>query len=121
MLVILENTETGELKELHDKGSFRAPWRIKETIRESSPKKKHMEAAFAVWATQLNIPVPQFLDAARWLLNKNCPYCELGTKVLKRIKELGEKRSIELIQRILVAKDADNRDELETIRQEING
>jgi len=121
MIIILENTETGELKQLHDQGSFRAPWRIRETIPEVSSQQHQLEASLAVWATQLKIPVPQFLDAARWLLKKNCPYCELGTQVLKRVKELGEKRSIELVQRILTAKDANDRDALEQIRQEING
>lgn len=121
MKVILENPETGELRELHNHGNFSRPWRIKEVVPEVDQRTHELNALLAVWATQLRIPVPQFLDAARWLLRKDCPYCRLGTQILKRVKELGEQRSIELVQRILVAKDQNDHNALEQIRQEING
>ena len=121
MRVILENTETGELRELRNKGNFRIPWRIKEVIPEEDTQIHELQATLAVLATRVGLPVAKFLDAARWLLNKNCPFCQLGTRVLKRVKELGEERSIELIQRILVAKDNDDKVALAQITQEING
>lgn len=121
MKIILENPETGELRELRDKGSFSRPWRIKETIPEQSTRTHETQATLAVFASKVGLPVAQFLDAARWLLRKDCPYCQLGTQVLKRVTELGEVRSIELIQRILAAKDANDINVLTQIRQEING
>jgi len=121
MRVILENTKTGELRELRDQGNFRLPWRIREVIPEVDKRAHEMDATLAVFATKLGVPVPRLLDAARWLLRKDCPYCQLGTQVLKRVKELGEARSIELIQRILIAKDTNDHNVLEQIKQEING
>jgi hypothetical protein len=121
MKVILENTETGELKQLHDKGNFRTPWRIKEVIPETDKQTHELQATLAVYAAKLNLPIGQFLDAARWLLNKKCPFCQLGTQVLKRVKELGEERSIDLIRRILTAKDSNDLETLNHIKQELNG
>lgn len=121
MIIILENTETGELKQLHDKGNFRLPWRIKEVIPEADKRTHELQATMAVLAAKANLPIAQFLDAARWLLNKSCPYCQLGTQVLKRVKELGEERSIELIRKILIAKDNNDIETLNNIKQELNG
>jgi hypothetical protein len=121
MRIILENTETGELKEFRNRGNFRAPWRIRETIPEDDKPAHELEAKLAVLATKTGLPVAKFLDIARWILNKACPFCQLGTQVLKRVEELGEERSIALIQRILVAKDNNDIDTLNQIKQEING
>lgn len=122
MRIILENTETHELRELQDRGSFKRPWRIKETIPDGSgPTNDKMSVQLAVFATKLGLPVPQLLDAARWLLQKDCPYCKLGTQVLRRVSELGEQRSLELINRILAAKQSNDRNTLHEIRREVNG
>jgi len=121
MKVILENTETGELKELYEHGKFQRPWRIKEIVPGENKPGKDMAARFAVFSTKLGLPVPQLLDAARWLLQKDCPYCQLGTKILRRIDELGENRSFELIKRILTAKANNDVGALDQIRREVNG
>jgi hypothetical protein len=120
MIVILENTETGELHELKDRGSFQRPWRIKEVIPEHKPDTNSVKVQLAVLGTKFGLPVPQLLDAARWLLKKNCPYCELGTEVLRKINELGEQQVQELITRILTAKASNDIDALNKIRQEVN-
>jgi hypothetical protein len=119
MKVILENTETGELREMHNNGSFVRPWRIKEVVPESTPD--NINAKLAVIGTKLGLPIPQFLDAARWLLKKDCPYCELGTEILRRIAKLGDKQTTEFIKRILAAKSANDIDALNQIRREVNG
>ena len=122
-MVIIENPETGEVKQLGMKGSFNKPWRIKEVIPE--PKQNNNvrlnQAKLAVFATQLGLPVARFLDIARILLKKDCPYCKLGTQVLRRISELGEEKALSIINRILIAKDNNDAQTLEQIRQELNG
>jgi hypothetical protein len=124
MSVILENKETGETRVVGNSGKVPKGWKIKEYISDgnkSAHVKKEREAKLAVYATKLGLPVPQFLDAARWLLQKDCPYCQLGTQVLRRISELGEERAQELVARVLAAKETDDKEELNRIRQEING
>ena len=117
MRVILENTETHELRELQDSGNFKRPWRIKEVVPESDSQ----AGKLAVIATQLGLPVPQLLDAARWLLKKDCPYCQLGTQILRRINDLGQDKAITLVNRILTAKAQNDINTLNQIRNEING
>ena len=82
---------------------------------------KSTRAKLAVWATKIGIPVPTLLDMSRWLLNKDCPYCQLGTKVLKLLDELGEDKAKELLSRILIAKETNDIGELNNIRLELNG
>lgn len=124
MKVIIENTETGELIEMGDRGSFKRPWRIKETIPDpasASTNDTLLQTKLAIFATKLGIPLPQFLDAARWLLKKDCPFCQMGTEILKRIDELGEVKAMELLNMILVAKSTNNINTLNFIKQELNG
>lgn len=116
-MIVLENIATGETEEIKsNKGSLKPGWRVKAFVPE-----QHFEhtAKLAVLATKFGIPVPQFLDAARWLLKKNCPFCQLGTQVLKRIDELGEERATEAIAQILEAKDRNDGEALERIRKSL--
>jgi len=126
MSVIVENIETGETEVLGDSGVLPSGWRVKEfvsdRIKHESIEDKQKGARLAVLATKLGLPVPQLLDAARWLLQKDCPYCQLGTQVLRRIDELGEEKAQELVARVLAAKTSNNKQELLKIREEmLNG
>ena len=78
-----------------------------------------MTSRLAVWSQKLGIPTAQLLDAARWLLQKDCPYCQLGTQVLRQIDNLGEARAERLLSMILEAKKVDDRDTLERIRKDL--
>lgn len=127
--VIIENPDTGETRLLEKvNGKYppiTLPWRVKGTLesvqREKvvTDRRAHTQSMLATYATRLGLPVPQFLDAARWLLDKNCPYCQLGTQVLRRISEIGADRAIELLDRIQKAKANQDTDELVRIRKEI--
>jgi hypothetical protein len=132
MKFILENQETREVKEIiGSKAQYSKPWKLIKTERESSDDlkrratgtKRHAEyeAKIAVWATKFGLPVPQFLDAARWLLDKKCPFCQLGTQVLKRIDELGAEKAEVFLTRILSAKEDNNLDLLNQLKSELNG
>jgi hypothetical protein len=124
MKVTLENIETGETVELGNSGRIPKGWRVKSAqSTRSDPHaaaKRERDAKLAVYAAQAGLPVAQFLDAARWLLKKNCPYCQLGTMVLRRIDELGPEKAQELVTRVLVAKDANDIEELNRIKLEIH-
>jgi hypothetical protein len=124
MKVTLENIETGETVELGNSGKIPKGWRVKSARSTRSDPgavaKRERDAKLAVYAAQAGLPVAQFLDAARWLLKKNCPYCQLGTMVLKRIDELGPEKAQELVTRVLVAKDANDIEELNRIKLEIH-
>jgi hypothetical protein len=125
MKVTLENIETGETIEVGKAGKLPKGWRVKsiQSTRNDAGAvaKRERDSKLAVFATKLGLPVPQFLDAARWLLKKDCPFCQLGTQVLKRIDELGEEKAQALVARVLIAKDANDIEELARIKQEING
>lgn len=122
MKVILENTETGELREMGDRGSFKRPWKIKETIPDPpSTSNALLKTKLAVFATKLGLPLPEFLDVARWLLKKDCPFCQMGTEILKRIDGLGETKAMELLNRILIAKNTNDMNTLDLIKQELHG
>ncbi len=70
-------------------------------------------------AVQARLPVAGFLDTARWLLDRDCPYCQLATEALRRIQELGDEMAIYFLNRIQLAKANNDAEELRRIRQEI--
>jgi hypothetical protein len=118
MKVILSNPLTGEKKTvIGNRGQIPKGWKILEIIKDKSAK----DVQLAVWASKYNLPLASFLDAARWLLDKDCPFCQLGTQVLRRINELGRERAEKLIEEILVAKQANDTDYLEKLRKQFNG
>lgn len=80
-----------------------------------------LQANLAIWAQRLGVPVPQFLDAARWLLGKGCSFCNAGTQILRRVNELGEERTAELITQILEAKKRQDFETLEKIKASVEG
>jgi hypothetical protein len=41
------------------------------------PENNSHKAKIAVMAQSYGVPVAEFLDATRWLLNKKCPFCQL--------------------------------------------
>jgi len=83
-------------------------------------EKARINARVAVYATELGIPLPKFLDAAQWLLKRKCPYCQLGKLVLNRINELGKEKATEVLARILDAKAKKDLGTLVKIREELN-
>ena len=115
--VILENVATGQLIEAPPAGSVPQGWKIKGVVvtRKAEP----WTAKLAVWSQKLGLPTADFLDAARWLLEKDCAYCQLGTQVLRQIDNLGDKRAERLLTMILEAKKVDDRDSLERIRKDL--
>lgn len=115
--VTLENTLTGETKIVNGPASFTAPWKI-QSIEKVANEKKY-PTRLVVWAQKRGMPVAQFLDAARFLLQKDCPFCQTGTKVLKEIDRLGEDRAEKILDEILAAKDAGNTARLAEIRKEL--
>jgi hypothetical protein len=127
MSVILENIETGEIQEVGSAGLIPKGWRVKGIGKPkgglvlAKPEDPQIDVKLAVWAQKIGLPVAQFFDAARWLLDKHCPYCQLGTQILKRVEELGEDRTRELVAQILEAKKRQDLEALERIRKSLAG
>jgi len=78
-----------------------------------------VQSKIAVYAQRMGLPAAGFLDAARWLLDRDCPYCQLATEALRRINEMGDEMAIYFLNRIQVAKANNDMEELRRIRQEI--
>ncbi len=128
--VVIENPETGETKMLEKNTlgkypSFKLPWRVKGTLTEiqrgDGVKERiaTIQSVLAVYASKVGLPVADFLDAARWMLDKECPFCQTVTNVLRRVAELGDERSMDLILRIKLAKDKKDEPALWLIKEEI--
>lgn len=115
--VLLENIATGQTVEAPAAGSVPHGWKVKGVV--VSKKAAPWSAKLAVWSQKFGLPTADLLDAARWLLEKDCPYCQLGTQILRAIDRLGVARSEELIARILEAKAANDAETLESIRKEL--
>lgn len=117
--VTIVNPETGEEKVFINKGSFSPPWKVKsvETVMNEDTRERLVK--LSLWATRFGLPVPTFLDAARWILDKDCPYCQLSTLIMRRIDALGEERAHNLISQILVAKEQNDLGALENIRKSL--
>ncbi len=85
MPVIIENPQTGETRTLEKDASgryptFQVPWRVRGTTQSVqraavvADYKMQVQSKLAVYATRLGLPVASFLDSARWLLDRDCPY-----------------------------------------------
>jgi hypothetical protein len=135
MQVVIENPETGETKTLEKQpnGQYpvvQLPWRVKGTVttlaqaevleQRKASMAMQLKSRVAVYAAKAGIPMAEFLDTARWLLDKDCPYCQTGTLVLRRIQELGEDIAVQLLNRIQEAKARQDNTELSRIRHEIS-
>lgn len=130
MPVVIENSETGETREI-EKGSdgkypkLKLPWRVKgtpELIRRKlnfENQVQNLNSRVAVLAARMGLPIADFLDTARWLLDKDCPYCQVATKVLRRIDEIGADRAIDILNRIQAAKAANDNATLTAIKAEL--
>lgn len=130
MAVLIENTETGEVREVAKGPDGRypllhTPWRLKgdpSLVRRKTAYEKHvhdLNSRVAAYAQKLGLPVADFLDTARWLLDKDCPFCQVATRVLRRIGELGDEKAIDVLNRIQAAKAANDHEALAAIRLEI--
>ena len=126
--IIIKNTITGEEKVLLNQGSFSAPWkvdRIEHMRKPGEPGEPVVQemldrrARLAVWAEKHGMPLVEFLQFARWLIKKDCPFCQVVTKVLEAIDELGEHAAEKALTRILDAKSRNDHAELEKIRKEL--
>ena len=126
--IYLRNEITGEEKVLLNQGGYKAPWKVVkvESYKEPGDKgwavteeTKKREARLAVFAQKMGLPLAEFLDAARWLLQKDCPFCQMATQILKSIDELGEDKAREAIAEILVAKEAKDFDRLEKVKKRL--
>jgi len=129
--VIIENPQTGETRTLEKDASgryptFHLPWRVKGTVEGikqaavQANAQMLLQSKIAVYAQRMGLPAAGFLDAARWLLDRDCPYCQLATEALRRIQELGDEMAIYFLNRIQVAKMNNDMAELRRIRQEIS-
>lgn len=119
-MLLIQHKETGETRELSGNGgAIPSGWFLVKGLPDGPPpnnKVREFELQLAMWATKFRLPVAGFLDAARWLLDKDCPFCQLGTQVLRRINELGEERAEKALREILAAKDANDLAKLEEIK-----
>lgn len=126
--IIIKNSITGEEKVLLNQGNFRDPWKVVRVEHVRKPGEpgeavtqamQDRRAKLAVWAEKHHLPVVEFLQFARWITKKDCAFCELGTKVLEAIDELGEHDAERALTRIFAAKDRNDHDELVRIRKEL--
>src|SRR5215510_5207704 len=126
--IVIKNQITGEEMVFLGQGSYKAPWKLDrvETVRvPGEPGEPETEESLArksklaVWATKHGLPLPQFLDAARWLLQKDCAFCQLATQVMRAIDSMGDAKAEHAITRILAAKDRGDHAELEKIKKEL--
>jgi hypothetical protein len=130
MEIILENPQTGETMVL-TKGAdgkwpgFKTPWKVKGTPQSVAQQtviqqqKAQVQSVVAVLAAEAGLPVADFLDAARWLLDKDCPFCQLATLVLRRVAQLGRAEAVSLVKRIKLAKDNQDAEALQLLRWEV--
>lgn len=81
---------------------------------------KEERAKLVTLAATYHLPIGQFLDVARWLLKKDCPYCQLGTQVLRKVQQLGSAKTQHLVMRILQAKAVNDLDALSKIKEEVS-
>lgn len=110
----LENPLTGETITYKGAVSFTPPWRVKSITKTNSKL-----SIVAAWAQKRGIPIAEASDAARWLLKKECPFCQLASQVLKAIEELGTEKTEEAFDAILAAKATGDTAELERIRKKL--
>lgn len=73
----------------------------------------------ALFAVKLGLPVADILDAARFILGKSCPYCQLSTNLLRLVDSLGEEKVKEYITKCLNAKKNNDLAALATLQKEI--
>jgi len=111
----IKNTQTGEFKLINNGESFRPPWAFVSVIAHKTER----ETKLAIWATKLGLPLPAFLDAARWLLDKDCPFCEVGVRVLRQIEDIGEDKATTYLKMILDAKERGDHGALAEIRKSL--
>jgi len=132
MPLVLENMETGETRIIKPSSdgkypSWQKPWKYKQLIKdelvsiERQKKAAEKKARLAVAATKVGLPVPAFLKFVRQVGRLNCPYCQLGTQVLKKLDELGEEAALDLLARILLAKKQKDAQTLAELVEEFNG
>jgi len=130
MGIIMENPETGQTLTLEKDASGRyppmvLPWRVKGTtaaVQSQTIVQQRIAAvqsSIAVYAAKAGLPVAEFLETARWLLDKSCPFCQVATEVLRRIAELGADQGIDFVRRIKLAKDCNDRETLLIIQEEV--
>lgn len=120
--IYLKNVETGEEKVFIDKAeAYRHPWKLDRVEKYLDPDSQQgrIDAKIAVWAQKLGLPVAQFFDLARLILEKDCPFCQMGTKILKTIDDIGEERAHRYLSELLNAKERKDFDTLARIRNEL--
>lgn len=124
----LINTITQERKVLINQASYGPPWKVERIEYVKNPGEpggmdnehtRATKARIAVWLQKSGLPVAEFYDAMRWVLKKDCPFCQMGTQVLKAIDELGEDKVEEALEEILKAKDANDMARLEQIKKDL--
>lgn len=108
-MIKLEHAQTGETIEVSSGTTFREPWRVK-GIKENVDRQAENRERAAKLSTMLSgwgLPLSMTLTAIRWLLGKNCPYCQVGGEFLKLLEDgkIGEAECKELVIQVLNAKD----------------
>lgn len=123
-MIIIENKETGETKEIAPGEHFRLPWKVKGTVanikrkEEKQQRNTYIKSRLAVAATKLGVPVPKLFDLVRQVAGIKCPYCDLSTKILEHLDRLGDEKACNILQRVLIAKEKDDRMELNRLVKE---
>lgn len=109
MAIILENTETKETREMKSGEMFSAPWHVKGTVanEQRSQAKNALKAELATMASEFGVPMAGLLSGARWLLGKDCPFCEVGGEFLALLQNgaIDRAQAKDLICQVLNAKD----------------
>lgn len=118
MKIILQNKKTGVQRLLEPDGAgnfpaFDTSWIALAPQLVSKPilmprvavNRRLSESAAKI--SSWGLPLEMSLSAIRWLLGKNCPYCQVGGEFLKLLEDgkISELECKELVLQVLNAKD----------------
>lgn len=80
-MIILENPETGQTREIQSGESFAAPWRVKGTVNNAQRMEAHNAAMqrLTAAAADFGLPAAMFQRVGGWLLG--CAKCTTTAEV----------------------------------------
>lgn len=79
------------------------------------------KAEIAVVATELGLPVGDLLTLVRQVGQIKCPFCELAVQVLAQIKRVGRDKAVDILKRVIIAKQGNDYASLAKLIEEFNG
>jgi hypothetical protein len=121
-MIVLEN-DKGEIREVQSGQTWTAPWKPKGTVANMRREQAKNEATahFATLASEWGLPTSVVASVARWLLAKNCPYCDIAGEFLALLEsgKIEKSQARILVLRALNAKDQNDREELSQLKGEL--